>query len=388
MIRTITLLSILLAAGVAAIAAPVAAPMQQVSSAFTSCCGDTVGVWTESGYFVFWSPRPGKVHSRRIATDGRPADNEMEIGSSTTRPIVASDGKTILVLTSDAHVPGAVAPVDAIVVSVVPGVPHGAAFQLPAGEPLAAVFDGRDYVIAIREPKDASGSRLRLMRVAHNGTVIHSQLVDFEPAFNPMGRVALSTNGSDFVMVWADAVPTNCSGMPCVSPSRLRVLTFQSLLELTGHRGTIVAADGIQPSVVWTGFVFVTTWTDVSRVLSLNIDPASDRIGAPRAILQPPALVFSQTAAWDGEQVSVLSSTPFFDPKIYLVRLDRFGEPLDDARGVPVLAPGRYFTALTLIGADDGHSLMTFIFEKLDYFVFSSLLGVEQPGRRRAATRN
>ena len=256
--------------------------------------------------------------------------------------------------------------------------------------PVAAIFDGVDYVVAFLRTKGAwawSGS-LVLGRVSRDGELLFLRDVVLDPVTNVnYQNLSMATNGPDFVLAWNDFIPTECGLTPCVTPERLRVLTFNGALEVTSVRGTTLISGGMQPSVIWTGSAFVITWTDMLRVYAQTVDPNVPITVDPRVVFDHPGgLVMQHAAAWNGEHIAVAVGTGSSDGRVYMTRVDRNGTPLDAPAGIPLLHPW-WVSSLNHTAGPDREALLTIVGALPHQGTFATVVRHEQISRRRAATR-
>ena len=365
---------------------PVAEPQQRVSDLFNQCCaGRFPSIADDRGFVVFWSV-DGRVMARRVSPSGEPQATPTVLQDSAFAPTPVSDGSSILVFstrTAD-HV------IQAQVVSNELRELFGPVV-VRKGFPLAATFDGVDYILVSSELSETTRlAELWLSRVARDGRLISSKRVEIEPAANVGSGVSIATNGSEFVVAWNDVIPFDCGPFPCIVPTRLRVITFNSDLELTALKGNIVDEEAYYPSVVWTGSRFVLVWSDLGAVLAQTVEPAM--AGAPRVVLDLPApdtIFLGSSAVWDGRNVVIVAYRAFSNGELYSVRLDGTGAPVDS--GGPFLVSSRlgYLTGILLTTRGSGLSLLTYLngLQADGYAVVSSIIRTEPASRMRRAVR-
>jgi hypothetical protein len=366
---------------------PVAEPQQRVSELFTQCCaGRFPSIADDRGFVVFWSV-DGRVMARRVSPSGQPQGTPAVLQDSAFAPTPVSDGSSILVFSTRTT--------DRVIQAQVVSNDLRELFGpviVRKGSALAATFDGVDYILVSSEFNETTRlSELWLSRVARDGRLLASKRIDIEPAANVGSGVSIATNGSEFVVAWNDVVPVDCGPFPCIAPTRLRVITFDSDLELTALKGNIVDEEGYYPSVVWTGSRFVLVWTDLGAVLAQTVEPAM--AATPGVVLDlPPAdtIFLGSSAVWDGRNVVIVAYRAFSNGELYSVRLDGTGALVDPAGPFLVSSRLGYLTGILLSTRGSGVSLLTYLngLQADGYAVVSSIIRNEPArGMRRAVRR-
>jgi hypothetical protein len=258
------------------------------------------------GYAVAWMERAAdatRTYIRRYSSTGEPLD-AAAIEASRAQGVPFRD--PVLTATDDVYV------VDGRRMNAASGEWIGGAVSANI---IAAASNGRDALLVVR---DSHG--LFALQQMPSFAFEPSAAVPLPTTTQPIGSVALASNGRDYLAVWSTTYPcyTLCPHI-ATTVYALRVRSDGSWID---SAPTQLAPDGTLPSVVWAGDSYIASWYifgDSIRAARIAADGAL-LIGAGGGVV---------VEAWDArvETVSDYKLVPFEQDVILFERhAERSGE--------------------------------------------------------------
>lgn len=304
---------------------------------------DSLAVWQDSR-------TPAGVYATRLTAAGAVRDPaNLLVAAGGQRPVVASDGAGFLVAWVGAANELRWSRVDAAGAVLDPG---GVARpgSLPAGE-LALAYDGAGYLVAWSAPVGAPGA-IRVARVARDGRLLDAAGVVVSSGATDRRNPALAAGPGGALVAWEDL--RSGSGLPTVYAARVR--TDGSVADPDGRAVSLAAANQVRPSIATDGENFLVAWYarngagsrapgpyaalvgPAGTTLSINPlwpTPGSDVAVDPYAV----AAAYSggrYLVTWAGGRPGSAPGVSFVLPRLYAVRVDTSGAPLDATPREPV----------------------------------------------------
>jgi len=299
---------------------------------------DSLAVWQDSRY-------PAGVYGARLTAAGVVRDpGNILVAVAGARPVVASDGSGFLVAWVGADGQVRWSRVDAAGVVLDPG-GVARAGTLLAGE-LALAFDGTNYLLAWSAPTGSPGA-IRVARVARDGRLLDAAGVVVSSGSTDRRRPAIAAGAGGALVAWEDL--RSGSGLPTVYAARVR--TDGVAIDPDGRAVSLAAANQVQPSVATDGASFLVAWYARNGAGSRAPGPYAALVGPAGTTLSINPLWASQgtdvatdpfavaaaysggryLVSWAGGRPMSAPGVSYMLPRIYAVRVDAAGAPLDAA---------------------------------------------------------
>ncbi len=298
---------------------------------------DSLAVWQDSRV-------PAGVYAARLTAAGVVRDPaNLFVAGAGVRPVVASDGAGFLVAWVGADRQAHWSRVDAAGAVLDPG-GVARAGSLLAGE-LALAFDGTNYLLAWSAPAGSPGA-IRVARVARDGRLLDAAGAEVSSGSTDRRNPAIAAGAGGALVAWEDF--RSGSGLPTVYAARVRADGV--VIDPDGRVVSLAAANQTQPSVATDGASFLVAWYARNGAGSRAPGPYAALVGPAGTTLainplwpSPGTDVATDPAAvaaaysggrylvtWTGGQPRSAPGLPYhLLPRIYAVRVDAAGAPLD-----------------------------------------------------------
>lgn len=264
-------------------------------------------VWTGDDFAVFWVEGTD-VRATRIAVNGRILEPARVVWSGVQGQIDAkSDGTTITVVGTSAGQSLVVAQEFTFNL-----VPLGDTLRLGPGLRPKIFFDGTTWLAGwFVGPHDRVKpvGDLLLSRFDRSFALISERVFSAVPTAR-MFDWDLAMNGTDALLVWADAIGCEQPTMDlCLMTSRLRGARIAADLTSLDLNGINVAPAGWYPEVHWIGNQYFVLWSDLRQIFASHVDTMGNVLEwwqASRPIVgSNDSLCFNASGASTGQRLLV-----------------------------------------------------------------------------------
>lgn len=339
-----------------------------------------------NGYLAVWGDERNRdVYGTRLSASGEVLDPQgIDITSLPDwqyHPDVAWDGTNYLVVWEDNRSSNAN---DIYGAFVSPSGSVGDSFPISTaphwqGNPSVA-WNGSVFLVAwdfhavSSSPEDVLGAR-----VQSDGTVLDPQGLPISTTYGEQADPAVSSNGSDFLVVWED--DRFGSDVDIVGA---RIETDGTILDPDGFRITPGHQSQWDPALVWDGSTYFVTWEDTREPFG---DLYGARVTAGASVLDPDGIAISTApyrqsqpdVSWNGTELFVAWTDQRESSygEIYGARLTPSGTVLDP-QGIFISRATEWEQAPATVRQGSSFRILweqrEFFYQVLDWNVFGALV--------------